>query len=323
MSNKKVAVAISKMVNKELAAEGMTVRTEYVSVTKNNGVLMDGLRIHEEGSESKVQPVIYFDGQILKYTSDTEDVKDLVMNVWNNSQPKFDAEMIGSKDYIMENVRPILVSGLNKKRFYEDGILCTPFTDLLVTYRVFIDFDKEIKGVMGSYLLTRKHLEAIDTTVGEIFGKAIHNMVSGSLWRSISDNSNHHAVMEVISLTKMLHDMMPNDPMFAAALAPEDCPIYVVTNKEKQYGASILLTQGNREELLQIFDNKDLIAIPSSIHEWLVMPRESMDEYGMLADMIKQVNETELAKEDILSNHPYYILADTAELVEHDMTLPF
>ena len=85
-----------------------------------------------------------------------------------------------------------------------------------------------------------------------------------------------------------------------------DPQIYILTNNYRTNGATALLY----ELLSQIADSfeKDLLILPSSIHEVLILPIDSiskstLDHYGTF---IREINETQLADDEVLSDHAYY-----------------
>lgn len=51
--------------------------------------------------------------------------------------------------------------------------------------------------------------------------------------------------------------------------------------------------------------NADLWLIPSSIHEWIIVPKTKEMNYDQLKTMIQDVNTDAVNERDILSDHPY------------------
>ena len=75
-------------------------------------------------------------------------------------------------------------------------------------------------------------------------------------------------------------------------------------------GIDVAYPAEKRRLLAQIADSfeKDLLILPSSIHEVLIIPvdhisKSTLDHY---ATFIREVNETQLADDEILSDHAYY-----------------
>lgn len=78
----------------------------------------------------------------------------------------------------------------------------------------------------------------------------------------------------------------------------EETGVVVVTNSSGYYGASAIFYDGVLEAL------KDYYLVPSSVHEWLAVPKSVADkEY--LARVIRQVNRTEVSPKEVLSDFPY------------------
>lgn len=85
---------------------------------------------------------------------------------------------------------------------------------------------------------------------------------------------------------------------------------YLTTENEPKYGAWGILNADMQKEIIRRYG--ECIVIPSSIHEVILLPTES--EFGSLdadslATQIKEVNEMEVAPEEILSDHAYLLTA--------------
>lgn len=83
-------------------------------------------------------------------------------------------------------------------------------------------------------------------------------------------------------------------------------------------GATVLLYDDILKELSDLFE-KDLIILPSSIHEVLILAadendRQNLDHYTA---MVKEVNASQLQDEEILSDHAYYYCRHS-----HLLTMP-
>ena len=86
-------------------------------------------------------------------------------------------------------------------------------------------------------------------------------------------------------------------------------PLYVLTNTYRTNGATVLLYDDILKELSDLFE-KDLIILPSSIHEVLILAtdendRQNLDHYTA---MVKEVNA---------SQHAYYYCRHS-----HLLTMP-
>ncbi len=81
--------------------------------------------------------------------------------------------------------------------------------------------------------------------------------------------------------------------------------LYILTNKTMSYGAATMLYPGCLEAIGEELKENYYI-IPSSVNE-LIMVREgdAPDEEDLSA-MVREVNETQVPDEEVLSDHIYY-----------------
>jgi hypothetical protein len=79
--------------------------------------------------------------------------------------------------------------------------------------------------------------------------------------------------------------------------------MYVITNSGKKYGASELL---RTDIFCDIADklHDDIIILPSSINEIIIIPA-GLGRVEELAELVKEVNDTEVELDEILSYHVY------------------
>lgn len=83
----------------------------------------------------------------------------------------------------------------------------------------------------------------------------------------------------------------------------ENSPFYVLTNRNGMYGAGCILYEGILESISERFQ-KDILIIPSSVHETLLIPDNG---WGIqeLEKIVKEVNTKVVADREILSDRVY------------------
>ena len=88
--------------------------------------------------------------------------------------------------------------------------------------------------------------------------------------------------------------------------------ILIGTTAEKMNGASIIYCTELLKNIANIL-NDDVIILPSSIHEVIFQPLgdSDLDDYTM---MVQEINATEVAPHEVLSNHAYLFHRDTMEI---------
>ena len=81
--------------------------------------------------------------------------------------------------------------------------------------------------------------------------------------------------------------------------------MYVMTNSSRLNGAPCMTFEDVLFNLSKSL-NSGLYILPSSIHEIIIVPAACGEDMECMSDMVRQVNETALEKEEILSDHAYY-----------------
>lgn len=84
----------------------------------------------------------------------------------------------------------------------------------------------------------------------------------------------------------------------------EMATVYVVSNVAKIYGASVVFYE-DVLKILAMQEASDLILLPSSIHEWLVMAENDESHLEDLESIVRDANHFVVREEEVLSNHVY------------------
>lgn len=188
----------------------------------------------------------------------------------------FDISEMFTKDYVLGNVIPEIVSEKNREAFIDDGILFAETEwDIIVIFRVVLndeDFDT------ASYIIHERNLDVVGVTIEEIEKAALEN-----LRRNI----------DIFTLSEFLHIPPVNG-----------VDLLVLTNKTRMYGAAAMLFNGVLEDISKRFDD-DIVVLPSSIHEVLIVPITSIVAYDVLLNMVREVNLTEVSVEERLTDSIY------------------
>ena len=78
-------------------------------------------------------------------------------------------------------------------------------------------------------------------------------------------------------------------------------PMFCLTNAQKMNGASLLLQEDIRKQIGECLGS-DYFVLPSSIHEVLILPDNGLFEVPELNAMVKEVNETQVERQEQLSD---------------------
>lgn len=230
--------------------------------------------------DGTVRPTIYPD-QFEAFELTDDEIADKVIELYEkNKTPNFDTSNIMKEDYIKENAfvtvrRPIIDNSYTKA-----------FLDMQLVLNVKVSGLEDCE--FASYKVHKELAEALELTE-DIFDAAINNTRFG-----------------VSTMEETIKSIAPDEEI-------PDCGMYIVSNERRNQGAAAIYNM----ELFKSFAEKldsDLVIIPSSVHELIVMKHESNVSIDYLNNMVKEVNETSVLPEEQLSDHVYIFNRSTNSL---------
>ena len=92
-----------------------------------------------------------------------------------------------------------------------------------------------------------------------------------------------------------------------------DSDVQVQSNTEMLNGAITMLYNDSLSQLCRELKTKALFLIPSSLHEILLLKREDIEGCA-LKHMVKEVNATQVAEDEILSDNVYVYDDETKQI---------
>lgn len=84
----------------------------------------------------------------------------------------------------------------------------------------------------------------------------------------------------------------------------QNLQLYILSNSTQAWGASAILYPGVLKEVAKKLGG-DLLILPSSVHETIILRREAKLEYNEIAALVKEINQKEVLPEDVLSDSVY------------------
>ncbi len=269
-------------VNKVLGENGITAKFAYP--WKNNGP-KEGIELRRAGCA--VAPVIYPNEQWWEMS--TEMMIDELKKVIEDSSVAFDSQAISeamSREYVLSHVKPRIVSARNRVEMEARDIVVKPYAADLVA--VFFEDFEALQG--GTVKITNTILENAGIRVDELYQQALLN--------SRDD-------YQIRSMAAMLMEMMGLDAEDMPLQENATPQLYVVTNKDKLFGAAAILSEDLLSNIRNKFDS-DFYILPSSVHEMIITPKT---EAGPAADellaMVSEINATQVEPEDRLTDNVY------------------
>lgn len=267
-------------------------------ITKNNGIVLDGLII---GKASKnIAPTIYLNSYYMHFThgmSLQEILEDIISTYKENNDVAL-GDMRELLDF--NNVRDKVAFKLIQREKNKELLTDVPyfeFLDLAVVFYLILD---EHGGGQMTSLIHNSHMESWEVEKEKLYCLAMRNtpIVLPSEIKTmkeiICDILKGH--LEELDMVGMVDDLLDFDSQKA--------PLYVLSNRKQLNGAGCILYDGCLKDFADS-QNSDIVILPSSLHETILVPDDGNLDYGELRKMVGEINESEVPKEDVLSDRIY------------------
>ena len=194
-------------------------------------------------------------------------------------------------------VKPMLAIRLcdpEQNREYLKDKPFTPCGELAAVYRIQVMESKE--GV-ASAVVTDRMMELWGVTKEQLHQDAVAAETERS---PVCFYSMEDMMDEIMFSSKPENLFECTEPLDAATM-----PMYVLTNASKVNGSGILARDGVLDKIGELL-GKNFYVLPSSIHEVLIVPDNGDMQAKELESMVKEVNATQVAPADLLSDKVQY-----------------
>lgn len=260
--------------------------------------LLHGLLISSKGQT--VVPTIYLERFLEAYESGMpfKEVVDRVLSAYRGSGHEgcIDMEFFKSFENVRDRICYRLIGRKGNGQLLKE-IPYIEFLDLAVCF--YYSYHGEILGD-GTILIHNSHMEMWGTNTAELFGLAERNTRRLFPW-------------ECRGLDEVLMEMTDSGESAGAEDPGEvfcKIPMRVLTNSKRVHGAACILYPGVLDEVAKETGGSFFI-LPSSVHEVIILPDAGNGDGERLKEIIRMVNTTQVAPEEVLSDTLYRY--DTAE----------
>lgn len=287
MEIKEFAKKVCKAVKQEL---GESCRVECKEVRKNNGVVLHGLLVLRE--DRNVAPTIYLDAFLEAYEAGATfgTVVERLLSICREDALKehIDMEFFRSFDKVRDRICYRLIGRKGNEDLLED-IPYIEFLDLAICF--YYAYQGDLLGE-GTILIHNSHMEFWDTCTAELFGLAKRNTQRLFPWAC-------NSLREVLDEIAEEGDSSGEECIF------DEVPLKVLSNVKRMYGAICMLYPDVLETLARR-ECRSFYILPSSIHEVILLADTGNGSARDLKKMIVDVNGTQVAPEEVLSDSLYY-----------------
>ena len=266
---------------------------------KTNDTVHNAITVQKRGDV--IAKNIYLDGYYKLYKQGYS-FNSVVDNVLSEIKSENDYRLDDSSEDLLKNIfdyeavnGKIVLKLLNKdmnKKYLEDK-LYIPYMDFAVVFSI---IRNDTNNDMATSSIRKELFERWNVSADEIFKQALAN--SEKILPARIEN-----IGSVI--TKLLANVEDMEVDDVADVENEN--LYVLSNVMKLNGAATILYKDILKEFADEKRVDEIIILPSSLHEVLLVPRltEDMDLLQKCYEMVGEINKTEVDEKEVLSNNIY------------------
>lgn len=279
---------------------------QVVSVNKVNR-MMDGINLIGGKEDRVVSPTVYINDMYDHYKA-CNDLKEAIRagaermgNALSRcpEAPKFD--LSEAKDNIV-----FQLVNTEQNRDMLAGVPHREFQDLSIIYRWVLKMDEE--GIQST-IVKNEMVESLGLREEQIFKLAAEN-TRRILPPVVKDmNEVIRDIFVKDGIPEEIADMMMSEML---GEMPPDKLMWVITNDRGINGAISMLYEDKLHALAEQLED-DIYIMPSSINEVIAVPA-SMSNPNELAELVAQVNMSQVSLEERLSNQVYHYDKDLRKL---------
>ncbi len=267
-------------------------------IPKNNGLTLNGLSISPR--DQAVAPTVYLNQYYEQFQNGRplDALADEIVSVYraNSAVTHTDFSMLEDFSGLRDKVVYRLVHTLSNQKLLED-VPSVPYLDLSIVFYLYL---KQGPLRQMTALIHNRHMRMWNTSPEELYALACAN-------------TQRLMPAELKTMAQVIKDMAKEhlgkdyqeDLMEKILPRHEDAPMFVLTNSVGLHGAAAMLYPCALKGAADSFQ-KDLVILPSSIHEVLLIPYEDSLDFRELSDMVININREHVPLEDRLSNHVYF-----------------
>lgn len=294
----------------------MVTEVRLEPILKNNGIELDSLIILQEKEVSA--PNIYLNSYYACFQAgmSLEAIVERIIAIYEKSiaeKSHYPLENGISIDCFRNKIFYRLVNfNYNKKLLLE--IPYVRFMDLAVTFHCLVQQKEEgvgtlriTKKLQKEWGISKNELWSLAQentpklfparlqTMQEVMGNILREDLSQILQKYDRKNITEESLEEWEHITKRIVLEMEKEAEYE---------LFILTNEVGVFGASVFLYKN----LIRNFAKNceaDIFILPSSVHETLLIPKRGILKKSDLEQMVCDINRTQVALEDLLSNNVY------------------
>lgn len=287
---------------------GEQYRVRINDVMKNNGVILSGITMLQD--DSNISPTIYLNHYYEAYENGETTLRGIVDDVLdtyerNKVNQSVDMRFFMNYERIKDRIIFKLIHGERNKEMLKD-IPHVRYLDFAIVFQCLVS--DEMFG-NATIMIHNAHLKIWKVTTEELYQNALQNTPKLQQY----DIKNMRDVLCELRRLEELEGKPLIDKEEYLSELQEAAPMYVLSNRTRVQGASCILYP----DILRDFAaavKSDFYILPSSIHEVILLPAQGDEDEEALKRMVCEVNETQVEREEVLSDSVYFFGRETGKL---------
>lgn len=276
-------------------------KINMMPVRKNNNVTLTGITILENGTN--ISPTIYIDELIKQNLSPSEIVTQIKRRYEEakHDQPHFEVGSLTDFNKMQSKICYRLVNTGHNQELLET-VPYLELQDLSVLFYLNLDNGSAV----------------IHNSLADLW-----NVDADDLFELASKNTPILNKMDVGTMSDVMFDIFWEEHYSELAfedkeqaklkfeedlnIDSESCPMYIVSNQQRNYGAATLLYDEGAAigKIAMTISPKGCYVLPSSTHELILIPKSASISLEDLKAMVADVNRTQVNPVDYLSDNVY------------------
>lgn len=283
---------------------GDDVQVSLDRIVKNNGTVLYGLIIRTK--QARISPTLYLEKFYEKYEDGGnfgEIFKDVINFYESNSTCQVDMGYFTDYDSVKDRIIYKLINYEMNRDMLND-VPHVRWNDLAIVFCHVVD-SPELG--FATILIKNEHL-------------ALWNVTSETVYEAACRNTPEMMGDEFETMENVLLEMMSKcadeeqrEDILGEIRMQEASDIFVLSNRYRIFGAAGILYSDYIKKLAQMYGSGVYI-IPCSIHEVICIPEKNCMDAMYMRQMIKDVNDNEVAVEERLSDSLYFYDPDKNEI---------
>ena len=273
-------------------------RIDIHKITKNNGIVLDGLSIKQAGRN--ISPNIYLNSYFEEYQlgKPISVIMEEIVFRYQKLREETEFEVLDITDF--HTVKDKIVLRLvNYEKNREQLKQCPhkKYMDLAITFRYMVS--KDMLGI-ASTIVTKEEFELWQVEIEELYHLALFNTMREFPWRM---DSLVRVIME--SMRRQEGKGLSEEVLQEMEQMENGVNMYVLTNEHGINGATCILYDNVIRNFARVQDC-NIFVLPSSVHEVMLVPEDTDTEPEFLVELVAEANRSAVGLIDLLSDNIYY-----------------